>query len=102
MAGLCFDIGHARQVDSSMTEALRILSRLGDRLREVHVSSVRSDNRHYPMDLPMIWACQAISHRIPEPVPIIIEARLREDELALERDKVRDALPAAAALIVAG
>ena len=36
-AGLCFDIGHARQVDPTMVEAYRILDQYGDRLKQVHI-----------------------------------------------------------------
>src|SRR5262249_29621744 len=41
-ARLCFDIGHARQFDTTMTEAYRILKAHGDRLCQVHVSEVNS------------------------------------------------------------
>ena len=34
-AGFCFDIGHARQVDPTMTEAYRILDRHAGRLKQV-------------------------------------------------------------------
>lgn len=39
-AGLCFDVAHAMAVDPTLTEARRILRRFGDRLRQVHVSSL--------------------------------------------------------------
>ncbi len=39
-AGFCFDIGHARQVDPSMTEAALLLHAFGSRLAEVHMSEV--------------------------------------------------------------
>lgn len=41
-ATLCFDIGHARQFDSTMTEAYLILREFGARLRQVHVSEVNT------------------------------------------------------------
>jgi hypothetical protein len=91
-AGLCFDIGHARQVDSSMTEALRILDRFGDRLRELHVSSVGSDSRHYRLDFPTFEACRELSDRVPESVPVIIESRVEESEVGDELRRAREAL----------
>jgi hypothetical protein len=39
-ARFCFDIGHARQVDPSMTESSLLLEAFGDRLAEVHISEV--------------------------------------------------------------
>src|SRR5450759_1547757 len=41
-AGFCFDIGHARQVDSTMTEAYFLLRHFGGRLRQLHVSAVNT------------------------------------------------------------
>ena len=37
-ASLCFDIGHARQVDTTMTESYLILKEFGAKLRQVHMS----------------------------------------------------------------
>jgi len=43
---LCFDIGHARQCDASMTEAFLILSRFAKKLVQVHISEVNSASQH--------------------------------------------------------
>ena len=40
------DLGHARQIDPSMTEAFLILRAFGDRLAEVHISEVNSACKH--------------------------------------------------------
>ena len=102
-AGLCFDVGHARQVDSSMTEAHSILDRFGDRLRELHVSSVGSDSRHYRLDFPTFEACRELRHGLPESVPVIIESRVEESEVADELRRVREALaPVEVAVAAAG
>lgn len=90
-AGLCFDIGHARQVDSSMTEAHRILDRFGHLLREVHVSSVGSDSRHYRLDYPTFLACRDLCDRIPGDVPLIVESRVDPSEIEAELRRVREA-----------
>jgi hypothetical protein len=45
-ATLCFDIGHARQVDLNITEAYLILRNFGNRLAQVHVSEVNSRSKH--------------------------------------------------------
>ena len=50
-AGFCFDIGHARQVDPSMTEASLLLRAFAGRLREVHMSEVNTASRHDPISL---------------------------------------------------
>jgi hypothetical protein len=48
-ANLCFDIGHARQVDLTMTEAYLILREFGSRLTQVHVSEVNARSKHDPL-----------------------------------------------------
>ena len=45
-ARLCFDVAHAKDIDSSMHEGVRILDRWGDRLSHVHVSSLDSSCHH--------------------------------------------------------
>ena len=44
-AMLCFDIGHARQCDTTMTEAYRILRAYSSRLCQIHVSEVNTASR---------------------------------------------------------
>ena len=41
-AMLCFDIGHARQCDTTMTEAYRILRAYASRLCQIHMSEVNT------------------------------------------------------------
>jgi hypothetical protein len=45
-ASFCFDIGHARQVDTCMTVAYLMLKRFLPRLRQVHISEVNTQNKH--------------------------------------------------------
>lgn len=72
-AGLCFDIGHARQVDPAMVEAYRILDQYGDRLKQVHMSEVNTASHHDPISRYAILAFQKVAGLIPADVPIILE-----------------------------
>src|SRR5258707_7181853 len=63
-AGLCFDIGHCRQVDPTMNEAYLILRAFGDRLRQLHVSEVNSRSTHDPLSSAAIDAFRAVSSLI--------------------------------------
>jgi hypothetical protein len=72
-ARLCFDIGHARQVDPTMAEARKILEKFRDRLAEVHLSEVNSSSKHDPLSAYAIEAFQSIANLIPEHVPVILE-----------------------------
>lgn len=84
-AGFCFDIGHARQVDPTMSEAARILKEHGQKLSQIHISDVNTQNRHDPLTFGAMNAFRQIAYLIPPEVPAILESRL-EDPLEIERE----------------
>lgn len=92
-ASFCFDIGHAHQCDTTMTEAYLILREFGPKLRQVHVSEVNTRSKHDTLSYTSILAYQEVAHLIPENVPIIIESPVTEDQMEREISKVREALP---------
>ena len=92
-AKFCFDIGHARQFDPTMTEAYLILREFGPRLSQVHVSEVNTRSKHDPLSYAAIIAFQEVAHLIPSDVPLILETPVSEDQMEAEIAKVREALP---------
>jgi hypothetical protein len=92
-ATLCFDIGHARQVDLTMTEAYLILREFGSRLRQVHVSEVNSQSKHDVLSFASIAAFQEVAQLIPEEAPVILETPVSQNAIEAEIEKVRKALP---------
>jgi hypothetical protein len=92
-AKFCFDIGHARQFDPTMTEAYLILRDFGPRLSQVHVSEVNTRSKHDPLSYASISAFQEVAHLIPAEVPLILETPVIENEMEMEIAKVREALP---------
>ena len=72
-AKLCFDIAHARQVDPTMTEAVRILTDFGDRLAQVHLSEVNSKGKHFAMSLVAKRAYEPLAEMLSS-VPVILES----------------------------
>jgi len=92
-AMFCFDIGHARQFDPTMTEAWLILREFGPRLRQVHVSEVNTRSKHDCLSYCSILAFQEVAHLIPENVPLILETPVPEGDIGAEIAKVREALP---------
>ena len=94
-ATFCFDIGHARQFDTTMTEAYIILREFGSKLRQVHVSDVSTSSRHNRLSYAAIQAFQEVAHWIPEPIPLILETPVVADEMEAEIARVREALPLA-------
>lgn len=89
-ARLCFDIGHARQCDASMTEAYFMLKTFGPRLVQVHVSEVNSASQHERVSYAAKLAFQEIAPFVPPQAPLILESRAKADEIADEIRVVRD------------
>lgn len=79
-ARFCFDIGHARQVDPSMTEAALLLSAFHDRLAEVHLSEVNTASRHDPLSTNAVMAFSAVMTGVPEDIPIILETLIDQGQ----------------------
>jgi hypothetical protein len=91
-ASFCFDIGHARQVDTSMTEAYLMLKRFSSRLRQVHISEVNTQNKHDRLSFVSILDFQEVTHLIPSSTPVIIESIVAEDQIGAEISRVQSAL----------
>lgn len=82
-ASLCLDLGHARQVDPSLTVARGILRAYGERLRQIHLSEVDTQCRHAPISMGTVHALRALAREIA-PVPVIVESRIAADRMATE------------------
>lgn len=89
-SSFCFDLGHARQVDPTMTEAFLILRRFRGRLRQLHVSEVNSDSRHGELTLEASLAFRRLASVIPNDVPAIIESRVPKPDIDREVRLVRE------------
>jgi len=90
-AGLCLDLGHARQVDMTMTEAYLIIRTYLSKLRQLHVSEVNTRSKHDRLSYASIMAFQRVAELIPESVPLIVEAVIEEWEIARELERVEEA-----------
>jgi len=101
-ASLCFDIGHARQVDPTMSEAAAILQHHKARLKQIHVSEVNSQSRHDALSFESVLAFRRVAHLIPEDVPTIVESRVGENEVEEEIQTARAALNFENMLAIAG
>ena len=63
-ASFCFDIGHARQVDPTMSEATAILQHCRKRLKQLHVSEVNTQSKHDPLSLESMLAFQRVARTL--------------------------------------
>lgn len=87
-ATFCLDVGHARQIDPTMSVALHLLLEFGDRLSQLHVSEVGPRGEHLAVGATARWAFERIAHRVPQGVPLIVESVVGEGEMARELDAV--------------
>ena len=100
-ATFCFDIGHARQFDPTMTESWLILREFGSKLRQVHVSEVNTRSKHDALSYASILAFREVAHLIPDNIPLILETPVRETEINAEIARVLEALPLKAEILAA-
>lgn len=93
-AGVCLDLGHARQVDPTMTEALLLVERFGNRIRQLHVSEVNEQSHHDPISAGSIDAFRSISDRLPMDIPVILESLIDrgQSSIAAEIEKAEIAV----------
>jgi hypothetical protein len=91
-ASFCLDVGHARQVDSSMVECYLMLKNFGRRLRQVHISEVNTRSKHDPLSFVTMLNFQEIAYLIPLATPVIIESIVKPDQIPDEIRRVRTAL----------
>ena len=89
-ARMCFDIGHARQVDSSMTEAYRIVRDFAGRIEQVHISVVTTSSKHDLITPNAAQAFRRVASSIPATIPAILET-------PVARERIRSQLELAAA-----
>jgi hypothetical protein len=94
-ARFCFDLGHARQVDRTMTEAYFLAREFGPRLCQLHVSEVTTQSRHDRLSWGSVQAFQRVARWIPAHVPVVLETPVSAEELAEQCRLVEVALPVA-------
>jgi hypothetical protein len=97
-ACFCLDIAHARQVDSSMTEAYLLLETFGHRLRQLHISEVDSNSKHDRISRGGSRAFQEIADMIPSETPAILETPIAENEIEEELKRARLSLKSPAVM----
>jgi hypothetical protein len=73
-ADLCFDIGHAHQIDRTMTEARLIVQRYGSKIRQVHISEVNTSSQHVPLSASCELAFAKVIDLLADDIPLIIES----------------------------
>jgi len=88
-ARFCLDLGHARQIDPTMTVALLLLSEFGERLSQLHVSEVGPGGEHLPIHALAALAFGRVVHRVPPDCAVIIESVVAAGRMSREIATVR-------------
>src|ERR1700756_1201313 len=101
-ASFCFDMGHARQVDPTMSEATAILQVCRARLKQLHVSEVNTQSKHDPLSLESMLAFQRVATLVPRDIPIIMESRVDESHIPEELGRALESLTPNPFLAMAG
>jgi len=73
-AGFCFDLGHARQVDPTLSVAVEFLRAYHDRLAEIHISEVNALSKHVAISPSAMASFRRVASLIPSEVPAIVES----------------------------
>ena len=87
-ARMCFDLGHARQVDPSMISAYELLTAFADRIVQLHLSEVDTLNRHDVISRAARMAFFQIRQFVPKTAVLILESRVEEKNVREEANKV--------------
>lgn len=91
-ARMCLDLGHARQVDSSMIEAYLLLKTFSSRIVQLHISEVDTQSRHAAISRAAEMAFSQVSRFIPNSAAVILESRVNKQEIDSEANKVKTML----------
>jgi Xylose isomerase-like TIM barrel len=88
-ARLCFDIGHAHEIDRSMSVSYEILRRYRDRIAHIHASEVSDDCEHRAFTESSQRAFRKVADLIPEGAPVILEADLPESRVGSQLSEAK-------------
>lgn len=89
-ARLCFDIGHAHEIDRSMMLGYEIVKRFRNRIAHVHASEVSDDCQHRPFSASSHAAFSKLAGLIPESAPVILETDVPESRVGDQLDEAKD------------
>ena len=88
-ARLCFDIGHAHEIDRSMSVGYEILRRYRNRIAHVHASEVSDDCEHRAFSASSHAAFLKVADMIPQTVPVILETDVPENRVGGQLKEAR-------------
>lgn len=94
-AGFCFDLGHAFQVDPTLSLAKEMVAAFGDRLKELHISYVDQEGHHHSIPGELFEPFAEITQNIPQDIPTIIEPSMALPLSLIQQERFVKNLPRA-------
>ncbi|MGB2807012.1 MAG: hypothetical protein WBC22_04700 [Sedimentisphaerales bacterium] len=73
-ASFCFDIGHARHIDRTMSQAKAMIHEFHARMKVIHLSEVDIHGHHVPLSFMAMLSFSHLSKMIADKWPIIFES----------------------------
>jgi len=80
-ASFCFDIGHARHIDRTMSQAKAMVHEFHTRMKVIHLSEVDVHGHHIPLSFMAMLSFSHLSKMFTDKFPIILESPVRDKQI---------------------
>ena len=80
-ASFCFDIGHARHIDRTMSQAKAMVYEFHTRIKVIHLSEVNIHGNHVPLSFMAMLSFSHLSKMFTDKWPIILESPVDDEHI---------------------
>lgn len=87
-ASFCFDIGHARHIDRTMSQARAMVREFHARMKVIHFSEVDIHGHHVPLSYMAMLSYSHLSKMLTGKWPIILESPVNNESIDTEINTV--------------
>jgi hypothetical protein len=80
-ASFCFDLGHARHIDRTMSQAKAMVHEFHTRMKVIHLSEVDIHGHHVPLSFMAMLSFSHLSKMFTDKWPIIFESPVYDENI---------------------
>lgn len=80
-ASFCLDIGHARHIDRTMSQAKTMVHEFHTRMKVIHLSEVDIHGHHVPLSFMAMLSYSHLSKMLTDKCPIILESPVYDERI---------------------
>jgi len=80
-ASFCFDIGHARHIDRTMSQAKAMVREFHAKMKVIHLSEVDIHGHHVPLSFMAMRSFSHLSNLFTDKWPIILESPVHDEHI---------------------